>query len=246
MARSETEKVFTRIYAKKGWGTSESASGPGSSVARTAVVRSRMTKLLAELGVKSILDIPCGDFNWMRFTELSGIEYTGADIVTPLVEQNRLLYAGPGRTFLHIDMLCGPIPRSDLILCRDGLVHLSFFDIAQALFRMEQSGANYLLTTSFSALDRNKDIVTGDWRSLNLNLAPFHFPAPLETISDARPDGTLADKLLALYRFADISVTIHQLLASVRKPSILRGLIWRSLRRLRSIGEQGDHSRDRL
>jgi hypothetical protein len=235
MARSETEKVFTRIYAKKGWGTSESASGPGSSVARTAVVRSRLTKLLKELGITSILDIPCGDFNWMRFTELSGIEYTGADIVAPLVEQNRLLYAGPGRTFLQIDMLCCPIPRSDLILCRDGLVHLSFFDIAQALCRMEQSGATYLLTTSFSALNRNKDIVTGDWRSLNLNLAPFYFPAPLETLSDARPDGTLADKLLALYRFADILESVRQLLGSVRKPSILQGLIKRSLRGLLAL-----------
>lgn len=240
MARSETEKVFTRIYAKKGWGKSASASGPGSSVTRTAVVRSQLTKLLTELGVTSILDIPCGDFNWMRFTELPGIEYTGADIVAPLVERNRLLYAGPGRTFLQIDMLCGPIPRSDLILCRDGLVHLSFFDIAQALSRLAQSGATYLLTTSFSALDQNEDVVTGDWRSLNLNLAPFYFPAPLETLSDARPDGTLADKLLALYRFADISETIHQLLASVRKPSILRSLIRRSLRGLRGLGAQGD------
>ena len=235
MARSETEKVFTRIYANKGWGKSESVSGPGSGVTRTSLVRPMMTKLLEELGVTSILDIPCGDFNWMRFTELPGIEYTGADVVAPLVEQNRRLYADPRRTFLQIDMLRGPIPRSDLILCRDGLVHLSFFDISQALWRMEQSGATYLLTTSFSALGCNEDILTGDWRPLNLSLAPFRFPVPLETLSDARPDGALADKLLALYRFADISHTMRALLGSVKKPSILRRVIRRGWHGFRAV-----------
>ena len=165
MAQSETEKLFTRIYARKEWGASESASGPGSGVARTEQLRPRLTKLLKKLGVASILDMPCGDFNWMHFTELPGIEYMGGDVVGKIVEQNQLHFAGPSRTFLRLDMTCDAIPRSDLILCRDALVHLSFFDIARALWQMEQSGATYLLTTSFSALARNDDILTGDWRA---------------------------------------------------------------------------------
>src|SRR5262249_49920229 len=161
------------------------------------------------------------------FTELPGIEYTGADVVAKLVDQNQSHFADPGRKFLRLDMTCDAIPRSDLILCRDGLVHLSFFDIARALRQMEQSGATYLLTTSFTALDRNDDILTGDWRFLNLTLAPFHFPAPVDTISDARPDGTFPDKVLALYRFAEISECVQELQKVARKKTNLRHIVRR-------------------
>jgi hypothetical protein len=218
MAPSRTEKTFTRIYAKKGWDDGESRSGPGSGVARTAALRPRITKLLLDLGIGSILDLPCGDFNWMRLTELPGIQYTGADIVAPLIQQNNLLYAGPGRRFLHLDMLTDPIPRSELILCRDGLVHLSFFDIAQALRSFNESGATYFLTTTFKAQVRNRDIGTGGWRRLNFELAPFCFPPPLQILPDARPDGTVSDKILALYRWSDLSEPLRALQGTTEKP----------------------------
>lgn len=37
--------------------------------------------MLKKYSIKSILDIPCGDFSWMKKIELDGIEYIGADIV---------------------------------------------------------------------------------------------------------------------------------------------------------------------
>src|SRR5436853_6602823 len=105
MARSSTEKIFTRIYTANAWRDSESSSGPGSNISRTALLRPRLTRLLLDLGVRSILDLPCGDFNWMRLTELPAIEYVGADIVTPLIERNHSLYARPDRRFIRLDVL---------------------------------------------------------------------------------------------------------------------------------------------
>jgi len=212
MSASRTEKIFTRIYARNSWGDAESRSGTGSNIARTGLLRPRLTRLLLDLGVRSILDLPCGDFNWMRLTELPGIEYTGGDIVTGLIEENNSLYAQPGRRFLRLDMICDALPKADLIFCRDGLVHFSFSDIARALRAMKESGSTYLLTTTFTAHRRNKNIATGEWRPLNLDLEPFHFPAPLQTIADGpRLDGTAPDKALALHRLEDLSDRIGEL-----------------------------------
>jgi len=205
MARSDAQKIFTRIYARNSWRDAESRSGPGSTAGRTGLLRSRLSELIGELGVRSLLDVPCGDFNWMRLTELPGVEYLGADVVAELVRTNTLLYGGPGRKFVEIDMLRGPLPQADLVLCRDGLVHLSFSDITSAILAIKKSRATYLLVTTFTACSRNIDVPTGDWRPLNLDLSPFHFPPALRLVPDGpRPDGTYPDKVLALYRVEDL------------------------------------------
>ena len=35
-----------------------------------------------------MLDIPCGDFYWMKEVDLKDIEYIGADIVDELIKKN--------------------------------------------------------------------------------------------------------------------------------------------------------------
>jgi hypothetical protein len=47
----------------------------------------------------------------------------------------------------------------------------------------------------------NVDIVTGDWRYLNLQAAPFFLPRPIRWIDE---QGREAAKHLALWKFADI------------------------------------------
>lgn len=205
MAASWSERIFRRIYRRNALGDGESKSGPGSSVFRTRLLRPQITQLVADLGVRSLLDIPCGDFNWMRLTELPGVDYVGADIVAELVERNQSRHGGPGRRFVQLDMRRDPLPRADLVLCRDGLVHLSFADIARALQQIRQSGSTYLLATTFTAHPSNSDISAGSWRPLNLEIPPFDFPAPQSILPDGpRPDGSYPDKALALYRIADL------------------------------------------
>ncbi|MDP8980445.1 MAG: class I SAM-dependent methyltransferase [Acidobacteriota bacterium] len=202
-----TQEIFTQIYLTNAWGERESVSGPGSSETRTRLLRPRLTALVRDLGVRSLLDLPCGDFNWMRFTELPGVDYIGADIVPQLVHGNLSRHAGPGRRFMQLDMLRDPLPKADLILCRDGLVHFSFRDIAIALRAMQESRSTYLLATTFTDHAANEDIATGEWRPLNLELSPFCFPPPLRVVEDGpRADGTWADKILSLYRLDDLDV----------------------------------------
>ena len=200
------EERFTRIYQTNLWFDSESRSGTGSSLDATAQLRASLPPLLRSLNARRLLDVPCGDFNWMRHVDLSGIEYIGGDIVESLIEANRERYESPARSFKKVDVTRGPLPHADAILCRDCLVHLSFGNISAAFRTMKESGAEYLLTTTF--LDRrvNKDVVDGDWRPLNVEQSPFLLPAPHSVIMEecAEEGGAYADKALAVWRVSDL------------------------------------------
>ncbi|HEX4605996.1 MAG TPA: class I SAM-dependent methyltransferase [Candidatus Angelobacter sp.] len=202
---TDTEKIFTRIYSRNHWHSAESRSGPGSTAVRTKRLRLQLNALLRELNIRTLLDIPCGDFNWMRLADLRSIQYTGADIVPELVRKNTLRYRSPRRRFIRADITRGPLPKSDLVLCRDGLIHLSFSDIERAMQTIRESGSTYLLLTTFTDCSRNTDIATGDFRPLNFRRAPFHFPAALRTLADGPMlDGSYPDQVLALYRVRDL------------------------------------------
>jgi hypothetical protein len=199
------ERVFTGIHRANAWRGGASRSGPGSDPAQTAALAQELPPLLSRLGCRVLLDAPCGDCFWMSSLPLAecGVEsYVGIDIVADLIAANVRLHGAPGRTFLRLDLVREPLPRADLILCRDGLVHLSFRDARAALAGFRASGATWLLATTFRRHPRNRDIATGEWRPLNLELPPFSFPPPLAVIDErcTEEEGRYADKALGLWR----------------------------------------------
>ncbi len=192
---------FDRIVRTNLWGA-QSRSGLGSELGATARLRAILPSFLARHGVRSLLDVPCGDFGWLSLVDL-GVSYTGADIVPSLVDENERRYGGPsGRRFLTLDLTKDALPRADLVLCRDCLVHLSFEHAGRALANIRASGATYLLTTTFLEHDANTDIEDGDWRMLNLERAPFNLPPPIDVLVEdcEEGDGAYADKALGLWR----------------------------------------------
>lgn len=199
------ESVFTDIRSRNRWGGADSVSGTGSDLLQTRVVRNELPLVCREYGVLSMLDIPCGDYHWMKHVDFEAIDYTGADIVTDLIRGNSQ-YETANVHFCKLNLICDKLPRVDLIFCRDCLVHLSFSDAIAALHNMCDSGSKYLLTTTFTGRLRNHDIVTGAWRTLNLDLAPFSLPAPLKIINEecAEGDRAFSDKSLGLWRLGNI------------------------------------------
>ncbi len=140
----DTEEIFTYIYRTNLWGSPESGSGVGSELAATEVLRAEIPRLIRLYEVGSLLDLPCGDFGWLSHADLSGVDYTGADIVPDLVAENTKRYAGPGRRFVCLNLTRDPLPRADLVLCRDGLVHLSYGQIFRSFANLRRSGSTYL------------------------------------------------------------------------------------------------------
>lgn len=198
--------VFTRIYTKRRW-KGESASGAGSSLEQTQAVREALPGLLRELEVSSLLDIPCGDLHWIKEVDLGKTDYIGADIVRPLIERNRQLFNGSGRRFETANLIADPLPAADAVLCRDCLVHLSHKDVLAALRNIKKSGARWLITTTYTSNNRqNVDILTGQWRAINLQLPPFNLPEPAKLIDEkcTEGDGSFTDKFLGVWRVADL------------------------------------------
>ena len=193
------EERFRHIYETNHWNDAESVSGPGSTLEETEPIRRALPTMLAELGASSLLDLPCGDFHWMQHTDLSGIDYIGGDLVGELIERNRAQHARDGVAFRKLDLVYDTLPAVDAVLCRDCLVHLSFADAQAALANIARSGAKWLLTTSFPDVTRNDDIVTGQWRPINLMLSPFNLPESKKVITENCTETEFADKTLSLW-----------------------------------------------
>lgn len=200
------QAVFTRIYEGNEWRDPESRSGPGSSRARGADITADLVDALRSLRVRTLLDAPCGDFNWMGNVTSSLASYVGIDVVRPLIQRNQQLYGDSRHRFVLGDVTHDPLPPADAILCRDALVHFSFADIWSAISNFKRSGAVYLLATTFEDTLRNEDIRTGGWRPLNLRAGPFHFPEPLAVIDDVPRAAREAfpAKRLAVWRLGDL------------------------------------------
>jgi SAM-dependent methyltransferase len=199
MRRSE---LFAKIYRENSWNDSESVSGLGSRMQETRNIRLALPNLFRDLKVRTLLDAPCGDLNWMRNVELGDIQYIGADIVPELIANNTARFANLAdgghsqRRFEVIDLVVGPVPKADLVLCRDCLVHLSTENVLKALKNIAASGSRYLLTTTFVDQTINTDIIIG-FRCVNLQLPPFSLPEPLMLIDEGSSEQ--ADKRLGLW-----------------------------------------------
>jgi hypothetical protein len=202
LRRKTPIEVFTDIYQQNKWGDKDSVSGPGSRLDRTDKIRKVLPLLISKYDFHSILDIPCGDFYWMKTVDLK-IQYIGADIVADLVKSNQGQYGIDKRKFVQLDLIRDSLPQVDLVFCRDCLVHLSVTDIFRVLSNIKSSGSMYLLTTTFIERVKNANILTGEWRPINLQLPPFKFPAPIELIDETAPYPNYYDKHLGLWKITD-------------------------------------------
>jgi hypothetical protein len=199
---------FRRIHDTNLWGAPESASGLGSELDATAVLRAELPRLLKKLGVTSLLDAPCGDAGWINRAGL-GVRYVGVDIVPVLVERLQVrAAAGEIDGEYHLaDITRDPLPRCDAILCRDALVHLSFANIVRAVANFRRSGAAWLIATTFPEWQVNGDCEDGDWRALNFERAPFSWGAPVELLNEncQEAGGGWRDKSQGVWRLAEMS-----------------------------------------
>ncbi len=171
----------------------ESWCGEGSYVENTEEVRQFLQSTLDKYDTKSMIDIGCGDMNWMRLTDLSGVDYTGYDLDERFIENNRVLF--PHLTFEHADVRGYKWPQVDLIFCRDLLIHLKHQDILKLLAAFKESGSRYLITTTYDDETTNVDFtprqksfrytrVQRASRKLNLPLDPFLLGEPIEFIRE--------------------------------------------------------------
>jgi len=199
--------VFSTIYKDNVWNSDESRSGPGSQLNTTRIIREKLPVLFRQFEIKTFLDVPCGDYNWMKEVDKQNIIYKGGDIVPELIEENNQKYKTENVSFEVIDITRDILPTVDMIFCRECLQHLSYENVFKALNNIKCSGSKYFLVTSYPSTISNWDIFDGDYRPLNLTISPFNLPRPLLKIHE-KSDSTRSgkDKYLYLYKLEDMKL----------------------------------------
>jgi len=161
--------------------------------------------ILRSLSIESLLDLPCGDGNWIRMINRDLGEYIGADIVPSIVRELDST-ARENERFVCLDLVTDLLPRADAVLCRDALVHLSFGQGIAAISNIRQSGTRFLIATTFPGRS-NHDITTGGWRPLDLAAPPFDLGPPKLLLNEGctQKQGLYADKSLGVWDLRDES-----------------------------------------
>ncbi len=198
--RYDHRSVFSHIFESRYWGDYESVSGLGSRASQTEGVRAALPRIIEKYNVKVLFDAPCGDLNWMK-SVLGDVDvhYIGGDIVPEVVAMAQANSPDPAHEFRVFDIAADAFPAADLWLCRDVLFHLSYATIWKALDNFCASSIPLMLvTTHTDATVKNRNIVTGDFRYLDLFKPPFSLPATmvLERFSDFAPPAPPRDMIL--------------------------------------------------
>jgi 2-polyprenyl-3-methyl-5-hydroxy-6-metoxy-1,4-benzoquinol methylase len=203
LLRPTLAERFYAIYKNRVWLNDRAAgslSGLGSELVNTERIRKELPRLLAELKTKTLLDVGCGDFGWMEKTELN-CRYIGVDVVEELITENNRVHLSKTRTFQTIDATVDELPKADTILCREVMFHLCFSDILKLIANIQRSTAIFLIATNDTSLRYNSDIISGDYRLLNLYKAPFHFPLPSISVPD---DQVTPRRTMSVWRTSEL------------------------------------------
>lgn len=178
MQNSESKnlgEVFSKIYNSEAWGR---GSGTGSYPQFTIEYRAFLEKFLCMNGIRSIVDIGCGDWQSTCLLDLNGVDYYGFDVIPSIVKVNTLKYGSKNVTFSVMPDDLDALPPADLLIMKDVLQHMPDHEIRRYQAQVFPQYRWCLLTNSYEKINtpRNTDIQYGDFRCLDLLAEPYRFP----------------------------------------------------------------------
>lgn len=173
---SELTHTFNDIYANGAWAKSadgKGTSGTGSTVAITQEYRHYLEDFIKSHKIKSIVDAGCGDWEFSSVVDWNHARYLGVDISTTVIAQVRQKYQNKTVRFMVGDVT-QDLPSADLLICKDVLQHLPIKLIKKFIKNNLRRGKyKWALITNDLGPD-NPDITPGDYRMINLSIAPFN------------------------------------------------------------------------
>lgn len=166
---SKPNPVFSGWYAPQGPG-----SGPGSTVDYTEKYRRFIEAYIETRGIRSVVDLGCGDWQFSRLIDWKDVIYTGLEVVPEVVERLKVEHGTLQRSFCLVDQDDPYIPPADLVIVKDVLQHLPSRAILRLIPKLLQ-GRHALLINDRDpdSSVNNHDIGVGGYRRLDLSLPPF-------------------------------------------------------------------------
>ena len=191
--------VFNSIYASNHWVQGDdtlpkkniSVSGHGSNTGTEQFknLENNFNNFFKEYKIKSILDMPCGDFLWINeIIKNKDIEYLGIDIVDDLIEKNKKKYVNKKINFETQDIINFKTSKCfDLIIIRDLFIHLDHDDIKKIFENLNKINFKYIALNSYENII-NEDVLIGRHRKINLLERPFGLKKPFFSFKDYEVD----------------------------------------------------------
>ena len=165
--------VFDDIYAKSLWGV---GSGGGSDPDALGPYLAYLQNMLRTVNIRSILDLGCGDWRYVRTLDLCGADYVGIDCVRSVVDENTRKYSGDRVRFVFGDLLDMDFPPADLLICKDVLQHLPTEGVLRILPKLEKFPC-CLLTNDWGSNVRDIGDTSNPYAGLDLQSEPFSLQA---------------------------------------------------------------------
>ena len=183
-------EVFSEVYERRLWSGSVNTegedgffSGPGSNAQAAVPYAEFVRGFISRQGIKSVIDLGCGDFRVGRLIAGACTKYVGIDIVEQLVAANTEAFGSDVVSFRAMNIIEDELPNGDLCLVREVLQHLSNAQINRILKKLAKY--EFVLVTDIQpgqagSFTPNKDKVHGPstrigWGSaLRLDLPPFN------------------------------------------------------------------------
>ena len=164
------KEIFEKIYDEKIWGRPSDGraytSGDGTRDAEIvdAYVDAIQRFLSTKHGLKSALDLGCGDFTVGSQLVNMFERYTGADVAENVIKENRKLFRAKNLTFATLNITEERLPYADVVFVRQVLQHLSNEEIKKFLENVRGRFKYLVVTESLSKsvfFTPNKDMPSG-------------------------------------------------------------------------------------
>jgi hypothetical protein len=170
---NKEDTAFSRIYRDKIW---YRGSGKGSSPEMTVDYRRVLQQYFDDPKYTTYVDFGCGDWQIMSLITIPDTkQYIGIDVVNSLITAHRERHAKPNVKFYHASEWTPEMtPNADLLIVKDVLQHLSTPRIQEFLTTTLPKFRYALITNDFGENRRQRNILPGEYRPLDLTAPPFN------------------------------------------------------------------------
>ena len=165
-------EIFDNVYRNNLW---RGGSGSGSREDLTRGYRTFLQNFMRDQHIASVVDLGCGDWQFSRHVDWTGIDYTGVDVSSVILGATKA-FARDGIRFLNANAVSDPLPAADLLIAKDVFQHWSNADILAFLPRLQ----NYRVALITNGFPRhamayvNADMPTSfQYRPVDLSRPPF-------------------------------------------------------------------------
>ena len=165
---TDFKKTFTFIYDNKVWGH---GSGGGSALENNTDYIKFLTDFLKENNIKSVVDFGCGDWQFSRHIDWSGVLYVGIDTVKSIVETNKKLFSKPNISFLNESNV--EYFSADLLIIKDVFQHWHNKDITAFLNDYATDYKYILCTNTINGSWQHETIKDALTRPITANESPL-------------------------------------------------------------------------